>query len=77
MPLHVPRHSETEGNECIDVLARERNEQSITQSEPPISLSLNVSGLKVKKWLKERHSEHWAAHTKYKFIEWPSDKVVD
>jgi hypothetical protein len=45
-------------------------------SEPPISFSLNVSGLKIK-WLKERHSEDWVAHTRYKSTEWPSDEVVD
>jgi hypothetical protein len=76
----VPGHCGIQSNEDADALAREESSNSFLGPEPAITISLCVSTLKVKEWLKKRHSKHWAATLDMRqlklFIERPSDNKL-
>jgi hypothetical protein len=60
MLLWVPSHCGIQGNKDGDVLAREALSIPFYGPKPVVSISPYVGRLRIKEWLKERHSEHWA-----------------
>jgi hypothetical protein len=67
------------GIEDADALPREISSRTFLDPEPAVSVSPCVGRLKVKEWLRERYSEHWAAapgmrHSKF-FIGRPSGEL--
>jgi hypothetical protein len=61
----------------MDILAREGWNNPFLGPEPAILILPCIGRLKVKEWLKEGHSKHWAAAPGMRqsklFIGWPSD----
>jgi hypothetical protein len=78
--LWVPGHCGIQSNKDADALATEESSNSFLGPEPSTTISPCVGRLKVKEWLKERHSEHWAAAPGMKqskhFIGRPSDNKL-
>jgi hypothetical protein len=79
MLLWVPGHCGNQGNKNAGILAREGSSSPFLDPKLAISVSPCVGRLKVKDWLKERHSEHWAATPGMRqsvlFIGRPSDEL--
>jgi hypothetical protein len=62
MFLWVPSHSEIQGNENSDDLARIRSSNLFLGPEPAIPVSPLVGGLKVKEWLTNKHYKNGLLH---------------
>jgi hypothetical protein len=69
----------SQGNEDADVLATEGSSSLFLSPKPAISVSPCVGRLRVKEWLKDRHSKHWTPAPSMRqltlFTERPSDKL--
>jgi hypothetical protein len=56
----APSHCGIQGNKNPDALAMDKSSSPFPGFEPAISITPFTGRLKVKEWLQDRHSEHWA-----------------